>query len=44
MDSQGNGIYRSDSLVLLERIESEQASLVYLDPPLIYTNYQKSNK
>jgi hypothetical protein len=32
---QGNGIYQADCLVLLERIESEQASLAYLDPPAV---------
>ncbi|HYT42304.1 MAG TPA: DNA methyltransferase [Methylomirabilota bacterium] len=33
MNIQGNGIYQSDCLVLLERIESEQLSMAYLDPP-----------
>jgi hypothetical protein len=30
---QENGIYQSDCLVLLERIESERVTLAYLDPP-----------
>lgn len=30
-----NGIYQSDCLVLLERIESERFSLAYLDPPAL---------
>ena len=30
---QGNEIYHSDCLVLLERIDSEQVSMAYLDPP-----------
>src|SRR5688572_567606 len=33
MSVTANAIYRSDSLVLLERMNSEQVALAYLDPP-----------
>ncbi len=42
MNIQSNGIYQSDCLALLERIESEQVSLAYVDPPAFLSLAQTS--